>query len=118
MIEISLSQVDRHHEHLAKNTDISWLIDVINENAQSSGLSLGSVTPLNAEREGYYIRLPVGIESKCTYRELGEFVSRIESVSPIVKFDRVTAEALTETGPGGETMNLSLVLSTFSPTAE
>ena len=66
--------------------DKTWLIEQLNSIAEKTGFSILSILPEDAKKVGDYLdRVSVHIDAESDYHQLGEFVSRVESLDPYVK---------------------------------
>ncbi len=79
-----------------ENKQVSWFIEELNKMAEQSSVSLTSIAPVNDENRGDYQKSIMKLETQCTYHELGDFVSRIESSSRFIKISGFRAELITE----------------------
>ena len=108
--------IERHEGRLAPESDPSWLIEYVNRTAGEAGLALNSVSPLDREKRGHFVKYPVLIESVCTYRQLGEFLSRIESDAKFIKVHKISAQSLSAPAEGAP-LEASVTLTAFSDPA-
>ncbi len=66
--------------------DKTWLIEQLNSTAEKTGVSILSILPEETKRVGDILeRASVRIDAECTYHQLGEFISRAESLPAYVK---------------------------------
>ena len=80
--------------------DQTWLVDQINSIAESTGISILSISPDDKKKMGEYLEaITVRIEEECTYHQLGAFMSRLESLDACVRILAVSVD--TENHPGG-----------------
>jgi len=71
--------VQRRRLRLSKNKNASYFINQITKLADESGIEIISIKPGLFQREDYYQKLPLVLEAKATYNQLGEFISKLES---------------------------------------
>ena len=76
------------------------LIQTINQIAQQSGMTLSSVTPIEAEKQDTTIQYSLLIESDCTFHELGRFISKIESYEKFLKIGEMNVTNDKDRAPG------------------
>lgn len=110
-IEEKLAQRQRY---LLGHPDTALVIEIINKIGEESGMELSSITPQRVEKKGPYARIPIQVESRCTWHELGEFSSRLEESSPFMKFDRINLQGLEEKEQSGKSIMVKLVISAFA----
>ena len=100
-----------YKKQLAPIEDKAKVMELLNMLAGDSGINIISMTPDETAPVGLYLqRVLVRIEADAGYHQLGEFVSRVESLDQFVKFvnvqinTEITEEPLPSTGmptPGG-----------------
>lgn len=95
-----------YRNRLAASNEMSWLMNTVGKVAEDGSFPLRSVDPQNPVREnGAYDKILLQIRTQCTYHELGEFVSRIESYSKLL---RVISVSLSPAGPDDGTRSPQL----------
>jgi type IV pilus assembly protein PilO len=81
---------------LPSDTEVPGLLEDITNKGLASGLDINSITLGNERSEEFYVELPIEIEVKGNYHDLGTFVSGIAGLPRIVTlhdFEIVQSEA-------------------------
>ncbi|MCM8765355.1 MAG: type 4a pilus biogenesis protein PilO, partial [Candidatus Omnitrophica bacterium] len=90
-------------EELLKNEkDLSWLLGKISETFKSLNIELLSLEPQPLERGAYYTRIPVRVRTVCSYHNLGELISRLESLDKFIDVGYLEIKTLKEPSAKGE----------------
>ncbi len=90
-----------YRDKLSKIPDRTKFIEELNTLAAQSGLSVQSVAPDEKKAVATYLeKVAVKIDAEGNYHQLGEFVSRVESLEPFVKIMSVSID--TEGGDEAE----------------
>jgi hypothetical protein len=111
--------------------DKTWLIEQINTISQNTGLSILTSVPEDTKKIGDFLeRHSVRIEAEGDFHELGEFVSRVESLDGYVKVLNVNINAekgsMSSSGPMGpaptrlaptNVYSITISIGVFSPAA-
>lgn len=107
-------QINAGQSGLLPKTDASAFIEMLNRMAEDSGVSLTSVTPFPVEKMGSYARLPIQVEMRCSYHQVGRFLSKLESSSTFIKVEvlqiRQPPEVRTAESAEPEEPKLSVVI--------
>ena len=78
--------------------DKSWLIEQLNTIAEKTGFSIINILPEDTKNVGDYLeQTSVRIDAEGDFHQLGEFVSRVESLEPYIKMLSISIN--TETLP-------------------
>ena len=90
--------------------DKSWLIEQLNTVAEKTGFSILTILPEDPKKVGDYLeQTSVRIDAEGDYHQLGEFVSRVESLEPFIMMLSVSITTDTmpayQQGPLGSSPN-------------
>ena len=88
-----------YNERIPRNTEITWIVDEISKLSKDSGIELLSLEPQAIEDRGSYYRLPLELDIKCSYHQLGNFLSKIENSPKFIRLDNFRLDTEPETGP-------------------
>ena len=102
--------VARYRPQLLAAREASAVIEAVNRMAEESSITLTSVTPVRPETTGGYVRVPVQVEVRCSYHQLGRFLSRVESASRFLNVDAVRVKGPSIDVPPGDTEGLMAVV--------
>ena len=80
-------KIDIYKQKLSKEGDKSWLIEQLNAIADKAKFSILSINPDEKKSSSvdYFDRISVKIEAEGNFHQLGEFVSRVESLEQFIK---------------------------------
>ena len=99
------SRMEAYRAKLSKPGDKTWLIEQLNLIGDKTNVSIVSIVPEESKKVGDYLdRTSVRIEAEAGYHDLGEFVSRVENLEPLVKILELGIQIDDEEGvasPGG-----------------
>jgi len=124
----SEKKLSGYKQKLSSAGDKAWLIEELNSIADKTKFSILSITPDEKKLAGggYLERISVRIEAEGNYHQLGEFVSRVESLEQYVKIlavdiDRTASAGVLDAAGGGarpkaSIYKISLSVGLFSPT--
>lgn len=104
-------KIKGYDKFAAKTDDASWLIQIVNASAKESGVALVSMAPQQVETGENFSKLVLRVEARCSYHELGKFVSRIESDSHFIKIADLNAQSQDRTRLQGSGNKLSVLIS-------
>ncbi len=77
-------QLARVEGLVPSSEELPLLLDAISMEAQRTGVELTLIQPVGAEAEEYYVRRTYDLAVLGSYHEIGEFLTRIGSLSRIV----------------------------------
>lgn len=107
--------IRRQEALLSDAEEVTWLIETVNRIAEDAGVQILSVMPQDAETAGAYQRLPLQIEARSGYHEMGRFLSRVESHEKLVKVLDLRLENPNDARAGDtQSLRVTLALSAFS----
>lgn len=86
-IVLSDKRISFYKKRLPLQRDVSWLMRRISQLAKDARIEVVSLKPKELDRQEGYIRIPLEIKVRCSYHELGEFLSNIESSAKFIKLD-------------------------------
>jgi Tfp pilus assembly protein PilO len=91
----SEQKLNLYKQKISKAGDKIWLVDQLNSIADKAQFLILSVTPDEQKSvvDGYIERSSIRIEAEGNYHQLGEFVSRVESLEQFVKILTVDINA-------------------------
>ncbi|WP_210397268.1 type 4a pilus biogenesis protein PilO [Motiliproteus sediminis] len=92
-------------KQLPTDTEVPGLLEDITEIGQNSGLSFDLISLAAEKKVKFYIELPINIQVKGSYHQLGEFVSGMAALPRIVTVHDFAIKPLSATG------DLSMTLS-------
>ncbi len=81
-------------KQLPRDTEVPGLIDDISGSALGAGLTLDAINPSGMTRTEFYNELPINIEVKGGFHEMGSFVSTVASLPRIVTLHDFNIESL------------------------
>lgn len=67
----------------------TWFINYINEIAKASSIIISSIKPLPQESVKGYVRLTINLDLEGTYRQLCDFVEKIENSERFMTINRI-----------------------------
>ena len=92
-------------KQLPTDTEVPGLLEDITEIGQNSGLNFDVISLAPEKKVKFYIELPINIQVKGSYHQLGEFVSGIAALPRIVTVHDFSIKPITQNG------DLSMTLS-------
>ncbi len=97
-----MSDVEESFSELLKqlptDTEVPGLLEDITEIGQNSGLNFDVITLAPEKKVKFYIELPINIQVKGSYHQLGEFVSGVASLPRIVTLGDFSIKPMAENG--------------------
>lgn len=115
-------------QQLPGTTEVPGLLEDISKAGVVSGLEFKSFKPLPEKKAEFYAELPIEISVIGNYHQLGQFVSKVSSLSRIVTLHDYTIENLPavpgaqqkqlEKSAGGEKLVMSIIAKTYRYTDE
>ena len=96
------AKLSEYREHLSKISDKAKVIEELNTLAAQSGLSVLSMVPDEKKVTANYLeKIGVKIDAEGNYHQLGEFVSRVESLEQFAKILNVDINTESDRDEGG-----------------
>lgn len=89
-------------ETLKSEKDLPWLLGKISDIFNALHLELISVEPQPSEKTAFYTRIPVKVRTACSYHNVGELVSRFESLEKFVDVSLLELRSLGGVDSGEE----------------
>ncbi len=85
-------------KQLPTDTEVPGLLEDITEIGQNSGLNFDVISLAPEKKVAFYIELPINIQVKGSYHQLGEFVSGMAALPRIVTVHDFSIKPITESG--------------------
>lgn len=85
-------------KQLPTDTEVPGLLEDITEIGQNSGLNFDVISLAPEKKVKFYIELPINIQVKGSYHQLGEFVSGIAALPRIVTIHDFSIKPLSNNG--------------------
>lgn len=108
---------DSYENNLPEVKETAWLLGEVAKIANQNRIKLQSIQPKPMVREKDIIRFAISLSIRCTYHELGGFISRLESSKKFIHVDRfnVNSKGSDETMESNDspTADVQMELSTF-----
>jgi Tfp pilus assembly protein PilO len=64
---------------LPKNKDINWLLVKVRNEIKAENLDIISINPVTIEQHKFFYLLPVEIQVKGSYHQIGRFIAKLEN---------------------------------------
>lgn len=97
-----MADVEEQFEELKKqlptDTEVPGLLEDITEIGQNSGLSFDVISLAPEKKVKFYIELPINIQVKGSYHQLGEFVSGVAALPRIVTLHDFSISPVSQDG--------------------
>ena len=77
-------QLERVEHLVPSSEELPVLLDAISMEAQRTGIELALIQPVGADAEEFYVRRTYELAVHGSYHQIGEFLTRIGSLSRIV----------------------------------
>jgi type IV pilus assembly protein PilO len=81
---------------LPDNADMPGFMRNINTLAESSGLTIGLIQPIEEQVEQHYVRVPVRLEVTGTYLALARFFRAVSQLPRVINMENISLETPTE----------------------
>lgn len=106
------ARIERQHEELKKHAEllekklpgqneISGLLEDFSRIAESSGVKILRIKPLdalneqnNTNKKGVYVGLPILIEARAGYHQCGLFVDKLETMDKFIKIEDIDIKSI------------------------
>lgn len=85
-------------QQLPTDTEVPGLLEDITEIGQNSGLNFDVISLAPEKKVKFYIELPINIQVKGSYHQLGEFISGMAALPRIVTVHDFTIKPLSNNG--------------------
>ncbi|WP_207060596.1 type 4a pilus biogenesis protein PilO [Motiliproteus sp. SC1-56] len=85
-------------KQLPTDTEVPGLLEDITEIGQNSGLSFDVISLAPEKKVKFYIELPINIQVKGSYHQLGEFVSGVAALPRIVTLHDFSIRPISQAG--------------------
>ena len=85
-------------KQLPTDTEVPGLLEDITDIGQNSGLSFDVISLAPEKKVSFYIELPINIQVKGSYHQLGEFVSGMAALPRIVTVHDFSIKPISENG--------------------
>ena len=83
-----------YNKRVPQGRGVSWLISHISDIASKQKIEISSIKPGIPEDRGLYTNLHVVLDIACTYNQLGEFISKIESSEKFLRVESINMKRL------------------------
>ncbi len=106
-----------YHKRLQTEAGIPEMLKELNQIAGDLNIKFAGVKPKDAQRislsadAGVLVQIPIAVELKCGYHQLGQFINRIESSS--TRFMKVTELKVSSNTQDIWVHNVELVITTY-----
>ena len=108
-------KTETYRPFLAEKKESTWFIETLNDLADLSGINLSLVTPMARQPAGDYVKIPMRIELNCPWNRLGDFLSRIESHSPLIRVESMRVEGSSDANKPVTDLRVSMTLAVLRP---
>lgn len=83
-----------YKKQIPQGRGVSWLIALVSDAASKEGIEVSSIKPGAPEDRQLYTKLHVILDTISTYRQLGNFISKIESSDKFLRVENVDIKRL------------------------
>ncbi|MFH1777077.1 MAG: type 4a pilus biogenesis protein PilO [Candidatus Omnitrophota bacterium] len=87
---------DRCQQNLPEVKETAWLLGRVAKIANENRIKLEAIKPKPMLREKDYLKFSIELDIKCTYHELGSFISRLESHKKFIRVDKLAVNVIKE----------------------
>ncbi|MDD5437294.1 MAG: type 4a pilus biogenesis protein PilO [Candidatus Omnitrophica bacterium] len=107
------TKIESYERMLPVEQEIPKLLEDLSNMAKRSGVKIVGITPLQSDeeaREGIYQEIPILINAKSGYHELGKFLSELENAS---RFMKVVDIAIKENRAAPKRHEIEVLVATY-----
>jgi len=89
------SKIDYYEKRLPSEKEIPKLLEQLSEIALGSNVKILAITPVEVKSDegAIYKQIPISIEAKCGYHQLGQFIQKLEHAARFMKIGNIYIEA-------------------------
>lgn len=106
---------DGNQQKLPEVKETAWLLGEVAKIANQNRIKLQAIRPKPMQQEKDFTKFSIELNIKCTYHELGSFISRLESSKKFIRVDRCDIKISEEAGADESDVvaDVQLEVSTF-----
>ena len=99
IIAIVDKKLEKYQKRSFSSAEITQLLDTVSELAEQSNVEIETFNPLPTEYKEHHVELPLMLPIRCGYRQLGKFLSLIESNMEFIRVEELGMQKDTATDP-------------------